>query len=310
MKTISIVSPCYNEEKNINVLYLKIIQAISSLNDYVFEIIFIDNNSNDSTVEEIKKIIKLDKRVKLIINTRNFGHIRSPYWGIMQANGDAVVYLASDLQDDPMHIIDFIRQWENGWLVVMATKLESELNWFNKKIRESYYSFLNKISDFTIIKNATGFGLYDRKIIEIVRTINDKEPFFRGIVAELGYPIYQLKTTQKKRGHGLSKNNLYMLYDYALLGIISCTIKPIRIISIIGFLTSLITFIIGSFYLIKKIIFWEEYTLGISPIMMPILFLFGLQFIFLGIIGEYLRVIIIHARNRPIVVEKERINFD
>lgn len=308
-KKISIVSPCYNESKNIEILFEKISNAISNIKNYDFEILFIDNSSEDDTVEKIKSLIKKDKRVKLIINIRNFGHIRSPYWGIMQASGDAVIYLASDLQDNPEHIPDFIKIWEKGWPVIMAVKEESELSYLNKKSRELYYYFLDKISDYKIIKNATGFGLYDKKVIEEIRRIDDREPFFRGMVSELGFNVYQIKVLQKKRVFEKSKNNLYTLYEYAIIGVVNQSIIPIRIMSIIGFVTAILSFSLGIFYIVKKLIFWDSYKLGISPTLLPIFFMFGIQFIFMGIIGEYLRLLVIKAKNRPVVVEKERINF-
>ncbi len=308
-KKISIVSPCYNESQNIEILYARIISAISNLQEYDFEILFIDNASEDDTVDKIKSLIINDKRVKLIINIKNFGHIRSPYWGIMQANGDAVIYLASDLQDSPEYIPDFIKIWEKGWLVVMAVKKESELSYFNKKTRELYYEFLDKISAHKTIKNATGFGLYDRRVIEEVRQVDDREPFFRGMVTELGFNVYQLKVLQRKREFGRSKNNLFTLYEYAIIGVVNQSIVPIRLMSIMGFITAILSFSLGIFYIVKKIIFWDTYKLGISPTLLPIFFMFGIQFIFMGIIGEYLRLLVIKAKNRPVVVEKERINF-
>jgi dolichol-phosphate mannosyltransferase len=308
-KKISIVSPCYNESQNIEKLYPRIISAISNIQEYDFEILFIDNASEDDTVDKIKSLIINDKRVKLIINIKNFGHIRSPYWGIMQANGDAVVYLASDLQDSPEYIPDFIKLWEKGWPVIMAVKEESELSYFDKKARELYYVFLEKISAHKTIKNATGFGLYDRRVIEEVRRVDDREPFFRGMVSELGFNIYQLKVLQRKREFGSSKNNLFTLYEYAIIGIVNQSIVPIRVMSIIGFITAILSFSLGVFYIVKKIIFWDAYKLGISPTLLPIFFMFGIQFIFMGIIGEYLRLLVIKAKNRPVVVEKERINF-
>lgn len=308
-KKISIVSPCYNESQNIEKLYARIISAISKIQEYDFEILFIDNASEDDTVDKIKSLIVNDKRVKLIINIKNFGHIRSPYWGIMQANGDAVVYLASDLQDSPEYIPDFINIWEKGWLVVMAVKKESELSYFNKKSRELYYEFLDKISAHKTIKNATGFGLYDRRVIEEVRMVDEREPFFRGIVSELGFNVYELKVLQRKREFGRSKNNIFTLYEYAIIGVVNQSIVPIRLMSIIGFITAILSFSLGLFYIVKKIIFWDTYKLGISPTLLPIFFMFGIQFIFMGIIGEYLRILVIKAKNRPVVVEKERINF-
>lgn len=309
MQKISIVSPTYNEVGNINELYERIKCAIKNL-EYEFEIIIIDNKSTDGTFEKLKDIAERDKTLKLIRNIKNYGHVRSPYWGILQGTGDAVVYLASDLQDMPEYIPDFIKLWEQGHLVVMATKKDTELGIINKKSRELFYNLIDLVSPHKTVKNTTGFGIYDRKVIDTIRQINDPEPYFRGLVSEIGFPIYEYKTVQLKRKNGISKNHIYTLVDYAILAVINNSTIPIRLITLIGFATVLISMMVGMVFLIKKIVYWDSYTLGISPLLVPIIFLFGLQFLFMGIIGEYLRILLLRAKNRPIVVEMERINFD
>jgi glycosyltransferase involved in cell wall biosynthesis len=310
MKIISIITPTFNEIDNIDELYKRICSSIENNNKYKFEIVIIDNKSEDGTYEKLKSIAILDKRVKLIRNIKNYGHIRSPYWGIMQGKGDACIYLASDLQDAPEYIPKFIELWEAGHPIVMATKKESEIGFINKLMREIFYDFIQKISNHNTVKNATGFGIYDRKVIEIIREINDPEPYFRGLVAEIGFDILEYPTIQNKRLYGKTKNKIYTLIDYAILAVVNHSTIPIRLITIIGFFTCLVTILFGAYYLINKAILGNNYILGVSPLLVPIFLLFGLQFIFIGIIGEYLRILLLRAKNRPIVVEQERVNFE
>lgn len=310
MRKISIVTPTYNEEQNIIDLYGRIKDAISRIENYIFEIIIIDNASTDNTRTLLRGLAKEDKSVKLIFNTRNFGHIRSPYWGIIQAHGDAVIYLASDLQDPPEHINRFIGEWEKGWKVVLATKEKSQTNRIVHKLRKLYYLLLDKITDFEIIRNSTGFGLYDKIVIEKIRLIDDPYPFLRGLISELGYPVKRVEFEQPNREFGVTKNNIYTLYDIALLGIVSHSNIPLRISSFVGYAISIFSFILGGVYLILKINDWYAFPRGVAPLIIVMFFFFGLLFIFLGLIGEYISVIYTHVRNRPIVVESERVNFD
>ena len=310
MKKISVVTPTYNEEKNIITLYGRIKDTISKLDNYIFEIIIIDNASSDNTRTLLRELAKEDKSVKLIFNTRNFGHIRSPYWGIMQAHGDAVIYLASDLQDPPEYINRFIGEWEQGWKVVLATKEKSKTNQITHKLRKLYYLLLDKITDVEIIRNSTGFGLYDKIVIDKIRAINDPYPFLRGLISELGYPVKRLEFEQPRREFGVTKNNIYTLYDIALLGIVSHSNIPLRISSFIGYAISILSFILMVVYLVLKINDWYAFPRGVAPIIILMFFFFGLLFIFLGLIGEYISVIYTHIRNRPVVVESERVNFE
>lgn len=310
MKKISIVTPTYNEEQNIIKLYERIKNTISQLENYIFEIIIIDNASTDNTKTLLREIAKKDKSVKLILNTRNFGHIRSPYWGILQANGDAIIYLASDLQDPPEYINSFVEEWEKGWRVVLAIKEKSKTNPIVHRLRKLYYLILDKITDIEIIRNSTGFGLYDKIVIDKIRFINDPYPFLRGLISELGYPVKRLEFEQPKREYGVTKNNIYSLYDIALLGIISHSNIPLRISSLIGYAISILSFILGLAYLVLKLNDWYAFPRGVAPIIILMFFFFGLLFIFLGLLGEYISVIYTHVRNRPIVVESERVNFE
>jgi glycosyltransferase involved in cell wall biosynthesis len=307
---ITIVSPCFNEENNIEILYSRIVKAVNLLPKYSFDFIFIDNASTDKTLSILKSLAQKDKRLKIIVNTRNFGHIRSPYWAMLQSNSHATIYLASDLQDPPELIPDFINSWEAGYKVVYAVKPSSEESLAMKVVRRAYYFILSKISDTPLISNATGFGLYDREVLDNIRAINDPYPFFRGLVAELGYEIKQINFDQPKRFKGISKNNFYTLYDIAILGIISHSILPIRLISFTGIAIGFISFIAAILLFVSKIFFWKDIPLGYAPAGILIFTLFGILMITLGILGEYLASIHNYLKKRPIVVEKERINFE
>lgn len=309
-KTISIVTPTYNEENNIEILYSRIKSSIKDIYNYNFEIVIIDNASTDQTRSILKKIASDDRSVKLIFNTRNFGHIKSPYWGIMQARGDAVIYLASDLQDPPEMIHAFIREWELGWSVVLGTKEKSETNTLVHLLRKLYYKLLDRITDINIIRNSTGFGLYDKKVLDKLREINDPYPFLRGLISELGYPVKRIEFIQPERKFGISKNNIYTLYDIAILGIVSHSNLPLRLCSFAGYALSFLSFLMCTTYIILKSNNWYAFPRGVAPLIISIYFLFGMLFIFIGILGEYIASIYTSVKNRPIVVEQERINFD
>lgn len=309
-KTITIVSPTYNEEANILLFYEKVNNTIKNISMYNFEFLFIDNASTDRTLDLLKGLAKKSKQVKIIVNTRNFGHIRSPYWGIIQSQGDATIYLASDLQDPPELIPSFINAWENGFKVVLGVKPESKLNFINHQLRKIYYKLLNKISDVSIIENSTGFGIYDKEVLNEVRKINDPYPFLRGIIAELGYETKQIPFLQERRTRGVSKNNFYTLYDIGMLGVINHSITPIRIVSLIGFFVGGVSFLIALIFTALKLIYWNSFPLGLSPIIIGMFFMFGLILFFIGFVGEYIGSIHTYLQKRPVVVEKERINFD
>ena len=308
-KLISIVTPTYNEEENIEELYNEIKKSISDIKEYDFEIIVIDNDSTDKTQEILKNIASKDKNFKVIINNRNFGHIRSPYHGILQSSGEATVYLASDLQDPPKYIPDLIEKWKLGFKLVMAIKPESESGFIFHQIRKVYYRLLNKISDIQIIKDSTGFGIYDKEVVNQLRGMNEPYPFLRGLICDLGYKAATIPFKQPARKRGLTKNNFYTLYDIGILGIISHSKVPIRFAAFLGFIMGLASFIVAILYVILKLFFWSSFPIGIAPIIIGIFFFLGLQFMFIGVIGEYIGSIHTYSQNRPLVTEKERINF-
>lgn len=309
MTLISIVSPCYNEEGNIEELYKQIVKQFSGLPQYDYEIIFIDNASKDSTVSIIKQIITEDHNVRLIINSRNFGHIRSPYHALLQASGDAVILIASDLQEPPVLIPKFIEQWENGSKIVKGIKTDSKESKIMFFIRKTFYDFINKLSEITLTKNHTGFGLYDREIIEILRGIDDPYPYFRGLLSEIWFEFTTVEFTQSTRKRGITKNNFYTLYDIAMLGIANHSKVPLRLAVFAGFLFSCMSFLFGVIYLFAKLIFWDQFQLWLAPILIGTFFFFSIQLLFMGILGEYIGAIYTQVKKRPLVIEKERVNF-
>jgi glycosyltransferase involved in cell wall biosynthesis len=310
LKTISIITACYNEEENIAEVYEQV-KAIftKKLPHYRYEHVFIDNASEDRTVEILREIAHEDINVKVIVNARNFGHIRSPFHGMMQCSGDAVISIVADLQDPPAMIVDFIQKWEEGYKIVIAVKEQSyEAQWMFK-LRETYYYLLHKLSEVEIFKGFTGFGLYDKKIIDFMREFDDPYPFFRGLIAEIGFKTAKIPYTQPARPKGISKNNFYTLYDMGILGIINNSKVPLRIATFLGFLLSFMSFITAIVYTIIKLLRWESMPLGIAPLIIGGAFMFGIVLFFLGIIGEYIGAIYTQILKRPRVFESERINF-
>jgi glycosyltransferase involved in cell wall biosynthesis len=308
VKLISIVSPCFNEEDNIEELCSRVKTVMEGLG-YDYEHILIDNASTDRTVSILKELAGKDQRVKVIINARNFGQVRSPYHALLQASGDAVVAMASDLQDPPEKIPDFIRRWEDGYRIVIGIKTRSQEAGLFYFLRTLYYRVLRNLSDVRLIDNFTGFGLYDRRVIEILRSFNDPYPYFRGLIADIGFDISEIEFTQPRRKRGISKNNFYTLYDVAMLGVTSYTKIPLRLATMLGFISAAISFLIGLVYLIYKLIDWRNFSLGLAPVIIGLFFLGSVQLFFLGIVGEYIGSIYTLAIRRPLVIEKERINF-
>lgn len=308
-KIISIVTPCFNEADNVEELCDRIAKVMSQL-PYDYEHICIDNASTDTTVAKLRKIAEQDLHLKVIINARNFGHIRSPYYGILQGKGDACILIASDLQDPPEMIPEFIRQWESGFKIVLAVKPQSEESFALFFIRKLYYNFVTRISEVPLIKNATGAGLFDKDVIKILRQIDDPNPYFRGLLCEIGYPIAQVPFRQPKRRSGITKNNFYTLYDIALLGITNHSKVPLRLMSMGGFLLSFFSLLVALGFLIAKLLFWNSFQLGTAPILIGIFFFGAIQLFFTGVLGEYIASIHTQVRKMPLVTELERINFD
>jgi len=307
-KIISIVTPCYNEEENVMELSRRI-SAIMNILPYDYEHIFIDNASTDSTVKKIKDIAAQDRRVKLIVNARNFGHIRSPYYAILQSKGDACVAIASDLQDPPELIVEFIKKWEEGYKTVLAVKPESQENLIMFFIRKIYYRLIDRISDVTLVRNATGAGLFDKAVVNILKDIQDPYPYFRGLICEIGFPIATVPFNQPRRSRGVSKNNFYTLYDIAMLGITNHSKIPLRLMAMGGFLLSFLSLVVAIVFFVAKILFWNSYQLGSAPMLIGIFFFGAIQTFFIGVLGEYVGSILTQVRKLPLVVELERVNF-
>ena len=309
-KTISIITPCYNEEANVMNLYKQVRQVMADIGSYPYEHIFIDNHSADNTVPILKSIASQDPNVKIIVNARNFGHIRSPIHALFAARGDAVIGIVADLQDPPAMIHEFIRAWENGASCVLGIKRSSEENTLMFWLRKQYYKLADRLSSLETIQNFTGFGLYDRKVVELIRSFDDPYPYFRGMIAEIGLPTVKLMYDQPVRRFGVTKNNWYTLYDIGMLGIINYSKIPLRLATFAGFAGAVVSFLTALGYLIAKLVYWKTFTVGVAPMIIGIFFIQSLLLVFLGVMGEYIGAIYTQLQHRPYAVELERINFD
>lgn len=311
-KLISIVTPAYNEEENISTLINEVRdQFEKNLQNYNYEHIIIDNASTDRTVAIIKQFCEKDSRVKLIVNSRNFGHIRSPVYAMKQAKGDAVFSLVADLQDPPNLIPEFVKIWEQGeYKMILGVKKTSEESPLFFLIRKIYYTFVTKLADIELVKNFTGFGLYDKKVMNSINQIDDSYPYWRGLICEVGFSKYKYLYDQPVRKRGFTKNNFYTLYDIAMLGITTHSKIPLRFCTILGFLLSVLSLFIAMFYFIYKLLHWNEMTLGIAPVVIGMFFFISIQLLFTGLLGEYIGNIHTQILRRPLVIESERINFD
>jgi glycosyltransferase involved in cell wall biosynthesis len=307
---VAVVTPCYNEEDNVRPLYEAVKQVFAGLPQYTYEHVFIDNASKDRTVAVLKKLAGDDRNVKVIVNARNFGHVRSPYYAILQAGGEAVIAMAADFQDPPSLIPELLQRWEEDYKIVLGVKVEAEESALMYGIRTIYYKLVAKLSDIELTQHITGFGLYDRRIIEILRQIDDPYPYFRGLIAEIGFEAYKLPYKQPLRRAGITKSNFYRLYDLAMLGITNHSKVPLRIGAMAGFLMSGLSLLMAVAYLVLKLVFWDWLAVGVAPILISLFFFSSVQLFFIGIIGEYIGAIYTQVQKRPLVIEKERINFD
>lgn len=310
---ISVVSSAFNEEDNVETLCRRVREQCEKLGpEYEYEQIVLDNASTDGTLAKLKELAAGDKRIKIIANARNFGHIRSPYYGILQARGDAVIYLASDLQDPPELIAQFIQKWKEGNLVVLGRKTKSRESALFFLVRKAYYKLLSLLNDSgaTLAENCTGFGLYDQAVVKRLRALDDPYPYLRGIVCELGYQKAFVDFTQPLRKRGLTKNNFYTLYDNAMVGFTNHTKVPLRLAAIGGFALGGVSLLLAAAYLVLKLLFWDRFPMGTAPILIAVFFFSSVQLFFIGIIGEYLGAVLTQTLKRPLVIEKERVNFD
>lgn len=313
MEKISLVSSAYNEQENIPLLYKAVKAEMAKwAGKYDYEQIVVDNGSTDGTLDVLRKLAAQDAHVKVIANVRNFGHIRSPYYGILQAQGDAVIYLASDMQDPPELISAFLNAWQEGYEVVLAQKQQSKEGKIFFGLRKLYYWLLNLVNDSgaELVANCTGFGLFDKRVVDELRRLNDPYPYLRGLVCELGYKKKLVPFVQPPRAGGKSKNNFYTLYDNAMIGFTNHSKVPLRLAAFGGFVLGLVSFILACVYLGLKLCYWDKFPMGTAPILLAVLFFASVQLVFMGVLGEYIGAILTQVLRRPLVVEKERINFD
>lgn len=310
-KVISVMIPCYNEEENVVPIYEAVKSELqTSLPEYDYEILFIDNKSQDRTRELIRGICAEDQRVRAIFNCKNFGQFNSPYYGITQTSGDCTVTLCADFQDPVELIPVFVREWEKGYKIVIGRKTKSRENRLVYFLRGCYYKLIRKMSSVEMIEQFTGFGLYDKSFVQVLRELHDPTPFIRGIVAELGPERKEIEYTQPQRRAGKTHNNWYSLFDAAMLSFTSYTKAGMRVAEFFGFAVAGLSFLCGMVYLVAKLIAWDSFVAGYAPTMIAVFFMGGVQLAFLGFLGEYIMAVNARVMNRPLVVEEERLNFD
>lgn len=310
MKHISVMTPCYNEEGNIQKIYQAVREQFSQLGQYTYEHIFIDNCSTDGSREILRRIASNDQRVKVILNARNFGPNRSGTYGMLQASGDALICIVCDLQDPPEMIPVFLQKWEEGYKVVMGQKTKSRENLVMYQIRKLYYRMMNAVSETEHLENVTGYGLFDREALEMIRWMDDPDPYIRGLITQLGYKWCLVEYTQQQRKSGASSYNFSRYFDFAMTGLTHMSRKPLRILTLTGMSLSVISFILAVIYLVMKLLHWYSFDMGMAPVLIGMFFLGSVQILFLGVIGEYIGAILLRVSKRPMVVEEERINFD
>ncbi len=311
MKTISIVVPCYNEEENVEALADALREMFrKNLEGYGYEIIFIDNDSKDKTREIIRRLCAADKGIKGIFNAKNFGQFNSPYYAMLQSTGDCTVLMAADFQDPVDMVPGFVKEWENGYKIVIGIKKSSQENKIMYWLRGCYYKLIKKLSNVEQIEQFTGFGLYDKRFIEVLRNLDDPTPFLRGIVAELGFHRKEIPYEQPLRRAGKTSNNFYKLYDAAMLSFTSYTKVGLRLATIFGGFCSAASMVIALVYLVMKLMYWDRFVAGMAPLLISMLFLGSVQIFFIGVVGEYILSINSRVMKRPLVVEEERINFE
>jgi glycosyltransferase involved in cell wall biosynthesis len=310
MLLLTILTPCRNEQDNVRLLSERITAVMAGVTNVTYRHLFIDNASSDNTVAELRVLARENPRVRVIVNQRNFGHVRSPYHALLQADGSAVIVLAADLQDPPELIPEFIRLWREGAPVVFGQKTNSEESAIFFAVRGAYYRLVRTLADVDLLENVTGFGLYDRKVIEALRALDDPYPYVRGLISELGYPVTRIPYEQPKRRRGITKNNFYTLYDVAMLGITSHSKVPLRLATMLGFASALLSFLVGVGYLVYKLFYWDRFAAGTAPLVIGLFFFASVQLFFIGIIGEYIGAIHTRVTKRPLVIEKERIGWE
>lgn len=310
-KKISIVIPCYNEEENIEAIGKAVGDIFKKdLERYDYEVLFIDNDSKDASREILRRLCKEDKHIKAILNAKNFGQFNSPYYAMIQTDSDATILMAADFQDPPEMIVEYVKAWEEGYKIAIGVKKSSKENKLMYNLRSLYYKMIKSMSDVEQIEHFTGFGLYDRAFIKVLKDLDDPTPFLRGIVAELGFKRKEIPYKQELRRAGKTSNNFYKLYDAAMLSITSYTKTGLRMATFIGAIFGGLSALIAIVYLILKLIYWDRFPAGMAPLLIGMLFLGSVQIFFIGMIGEYILTINQRVMKRPLVVEEERLNFE
>ncbi len=310
MKLITILTPCYNEEGNVEEVYGRVKGIFAALGQYRYEHLFIDNASTDKTQDILRRLASEDKNVKVIINNRNFGPVRSPYHLLMQARGDAVIGLVADMQDPPEMIVEFLERWEEGHKIVVGVKESSAEPALMFAVRKFYYRLIRRLADTELIDRFHGFGLYDKSVVDTLRALDDAYPYFRGLIADIGIKPYVIEYAQVGRKHGKSKHSFYNLFDIAMLGITSHSKVPLRLATMLGFTMAGFSLLVGFGYLVAKLILWNDFSLGLAPMVVGFFLFSAVQLFFIGMLGEYIGFIHTQVQHRPLVFEKERINFD
>lgn len=300
MKMISVYTSCYNEEGNVRTLYDRVKKVFEGIEGYTYEYIFADNASTDGTLAILKQLAKEDRRVKIIVNTRNFGANRSGCHALLQTRGDAVIALVADLQDPPEMIPQFLRKWEEGYKIVLGIKAKSEESPIMFAIRRSYYCLVSRLAEIELTNDFSGFGLYDRDVVEVFRKIDDPEPYFRGLICDLGYERAEIVYTQAARKRGVSSYNFYRLYEYAILGITNHSKVPLRLATFSGFCLAGLSLLVAMVYLVYKLLYWDQFQLGLAPLIIGIFFFSAVQLFFIGILGEYIGAIHTQVLHRPL----------
>ena len=310
MKSITILTPCLNEEDNVRELYEQVRSVMSKIGRYRYEHLFIDNASRDGTVSILKNIAAADHNVKIIVNARNFGQVRSPVHALFQASGDAVIGICADFQDPPELIPDLLREWEKGAPIVVAVKKSSGENPIMFWIRKRFYRLVNRLSHTETYENYTGFGLYDRKVVDIIKALDDPYPYFRGLIAEIGLPHAEITYHQPARKRGFTKNNFYSLYEMAMLAITNLSRVPLRLVTFTGFACAFCCVLVSLFYLVYKLLYWNRFSIGIAPLVIGGFFFISIQLVSIGILGEYVGSVLTQVQHRPYVIERERVNWE
>ena len=311
MQLLTILTPCFNEEGNVREVYQQVKAVMATIPDLEYDHLFIDNASTDGTVAILRELAAADKRVRVIVNTRNFGQVRSPYHAFLKARGDAVLTCVADLQDPPELIPEFVAKWREGFKIVIGVKAGSRESWMMARVRRFYYWLSGRLSsDVELVHNYTGWGLYDRKVIEQFRQTEEQYPYFRGMVSDFGYARAEIPYVQPARTHGITSNDFFSLYDIAMLGITNHSKVPLRLATMVGFALSIVALLVAAIYLILKLVWWDTFNLGLAPLVIGVYFLGAVQLFFIGVLGEYIGSIHTQVHKRPLVVEKERINWD